>query len=63
MKAVIIKGLHQVKVEDWPIPSIQAPGDVIIKTHVSGLCGRSTYHFRHLSLAPSTDRSTELTLA
>ncbi|WVR04915.1 hypothetical protein IAU60_001927 [Kwoniella sp. DSM 27419] len=39
MKAVIIKGLKHVAVEDRPVPVIEQPTDVILKTRVSGLCG------------------------
>jgi threonine dehydrogenase-like Zn-dependent dehydrogenase len=43
MKAVIIKGLKDVAVEDRPIPSIQSPTDIVVKTHVSGLCGERVF--------------------
>ena len=41
MKSVVIKGLKEVVVEDRPIPVIQDKGDIIVKTHISGLCGES----------------------
>lgn len=43
MKAVIIKGLKDVAVEDRPEPSIQSPTDIVVKTHVSGLCGERVF--------------------
>lgn len=38
-KGLVIKGLHQVALEQVPVPTIEEPSDVIIKVHISGLCG------------------------
>lgn len=39
MKAVVIKGPYEVKVEDRPIPKCVNPTDVVVKIRTSGLCG------------------------
>jgi len=41
MKGVIIKGLHEVAVEERDRPVIEQPTDVILKMRVAGLCGKS----------------------
>lgn len=41
MRAVVIKGPFDVKVEDRPLPELVKDTDVILKTHVAGLCGTS----------------------
>ncbi|OCF31448.1 hypothetical protein I316_06850 [Kwoniella heveanensis BCC8398] len=46
MKAVVIKGAFKVEVEQQPVPTIQKPTDVIIKTHYSGLCGSDLHNYR-----------------
>lgn len=40
MKAVILKESYRVAVEDVPVPQIKEDGDVLVKVHLAGLCGR-----------------------
>lgn len=40
MRAVVFKGVRQVVVEDRPVPTIQDPGDIIVKVKYTALCGR-----------------------
>lgn len=40
MRAVVFHGPFKVAVEERPIPRIQEPGDVIVKTSYTALCGR-----------------------
>ena len=40
MRAVVLKKPFEVKVEQVPVPRIQADSDVIIKVQQAGLCGR-----------------------
>ena len=55
MKGVIIKGLHEVAVEERDRPTIELPTDVILKMRVAGLCGKSklTCHRRESQLSSS----------
>lgn len=55
MKGVIIKGLHEVAVEERDRPTIERPTDVILKMRVAGLCGKSKLacHCRESSLGSS----------
>ena len=55
MKAVIIKGLKDVAVEDRPIPSVQSPTDIVVKTHVSGLCGERSSRTARNHLTSGSD--------
>ena len=41
MRAVILKESYKVAVEDVPTPKIKEDGDVLVKVHLAGLCGRS----------------------
>lgn len=41
MKGVVIQGVRDVAVHDVPMPTIKADTDVILKTRLSGLCGKS----------------------
>ncbi|EJT52254.1 hypothetical protein A1Q1_05464 [Trichosporon asahii var. asahii CBS 2479] len=38
MKAIMARGKYNLKLEDVPVPQIEMPTDVILKTRVSGLC-------------------------
>lgn len=40
MRAVVFHSPFNVAVEERPIPKIQDPGDVIVKTSYTALCGR-----------------------
>lgn len=39
MKAIMARGKYNLQLEDVPVPQIEHPTDVILKTRVSGLCG------------------------
>lgn len=40
MKAVVLRGDFNVKVEDVPVPHVEKDSDVVIKVHLAGLCGQ-----------------------
>ena len=40
MRAVVLKGVRQIEVEDRPVPTIVDDADMIVKVQLSGLCGR-----------------------
>ncbi|KAI2631228.1 GroES-like protein [Xylaria nigripes] len=46
MRAVVFKGTKVVTVEERPIPTIQDPGDVIVKVKYTALCGSELHVFR-----------------
>ncbi|KAI0404775.1 GroES-like protein [Xylaria palmicola] len=46
MRAVVLKGVREVAVEERPIPQIQDPKDVIIKVRYTALCGSELHVFR-----------------
>ncbi|KAM0257555.1 hypothetical protein ACHAPA_011680 [Fusarium lateritium] len=46
MRAVVLKGVRSVVVEDRPIPTIQDPRDVIVKVRYTALCGSELHVFR-----------------
>ncbi|KAJ4177975.1 hypothetical protein NW755_013525 [Fusarium falciforme] len=52
MKAVVFDGVLQVSVQDRPFPKIQNDDDVIIKVHMTALCGSELHVYR--GIEPST---------
>ncbi|KAJ8128501.1 hypothetical protein O1611_g5131 [Lasiodiplodia mahajangana] len=46
MRAVILRGVKDVAVEERPIPKIETPGDVIIKVRYTALCGSELHVYR-----------------
>ncbi|KFH42159.1 putative zinc-type alcohol dehydrogenase-like protein-like protein [Hapsidospora chrysogenum ATCC 11550] len=46
MRAVVFKGVKHVAVEERPVPSIQDPGDIIVKVEYTALCGSELHVFR-----------------
>jgi hypothetical protein len=40
MRAVVLKGVRSVAVEERPVPKIQDPKDIIVKVRYTALCGR-----------------------
>ena len=46
MKAVVFEGPHKVVVEDRPVPTIEAPTDIVVKVIYSALCGSELHVFR-----------------
>ncbi|KAI0433164.1 GroES-like protein [Xylaria sp. FL1042] len=53
MRAVVLKGVRDVAVEERPIPKIQDPTDIIVKVRYTALCGSELHVFRgHQASAP-----------
>jgi hypothetical protein len=49
MRAVIYEGKpFEIKVRDWPKPTIQMPEDAIVRITTSGLCGSEAHIYRGL---------------
>ncbi|KAI1327983.1 GroES-like protein [Xylariaceae sp. FL0255] len=46
MRAVVLKGVREVAVEMRPVPTIQEPGDIIVKVRYTALCGSEMHVFR-----------------
>lgn len=46
MQAVVFKGVRQIAVERRPIPICRNPTDVIVKVHVTALCGSELHVYR-----------------
>ncbi|GAP85067.1 putative zinc-type alcohol dehydrogenase-like protein [Rosellinia necatrix] len=46
MRAVVLKGVKEVAVEERPIPIIQDPRDIIVKVRYTALCGSELHVFR-----------------
>ncbi|KAI0964943.1 GroES-like protein [Xylaria arbuscula] len=53
MRAVVLKGVRDVAVEERPIPTIQDPKDIIVKVRYTALCGSELHVFSgHQASAP-----------
>lgn len=52
MKALTYQGIEQLRLDEVPVPQIAAPGDVIVRVDVAGLCGSDlhVYHGRETGL-------------
>ncbi|KAI0458820.1 GroES-like protein [Xylaria acuta] len=46
MRAVVLRGVRDVAIEERPIPTIQDPGDIVIKVRYTALCGSELHVFR-----------------
>ncbi|KAI0902859.1 GroES-like protein [Ustulina deusta] len=46
MRAVVLKGVRHVAIEERPIPTIQDPKDIIVKVKYTALCGSELHVFR-----------------
>ncbi|KAI5455637.1 chaperonin 10-like protein [Mariannaea sp. PMI_226] len=46
MRAVVFKGVKSVAVEERPMPTIQHPGDAIVKVQYTALCGSELHVYR-----------------
>ena len=46
MQAVIFKGVRKIAVENRPIPICKNSTDVVIKVHVTALCGSDLHIYR-----------------
>ncbi|RJE27582.1 alcohol dehydrogenase [Aspergillus sclerotialis] len=51
MQAVVFHAPFKVAVEERPIPKIQKPGDIIVKTSYTALCGSELHTFRGIEPA------------
>ncbi|CAF1158756.1 unnamed protein product [Adineta ricciae] len=55
MQAVVFKGVQKIVVEDRPIPICKDPTDVVIKVHVTALCGSDLHVYRGHETTSETD--------
>ncbi|KAI0436786.1 GroES-like protein [Xylaria telfairii] len=46
MRAVVLRGVRDVAIEERPIPTIQDPTDIIIRVRYTALCGSELHVFR-----------------
>ncbi|KAI0206615.1 GroES-like protein [Astrocystis sublimbata] len=46
MRAVVLKGVRQVTVEERPVPRIQDPTDIVVKVRYTALCGSELHVYR-----------------
>ncbi|KAH7028301.1 alcohol dehydrogenase [Macrophomina phaseolina] len=46
MNAVVLKKARQVALERRPVPSLEGPGEVLVKVEYSGLCGSDLHLYR-----------------
>lgn len=46
MRCVVLSGPREISVQDRPEPKIVNDGDVIVRVHLSGLCGEPSLSFR-----------------
>ncbi|KAI1171704.1 GroES-like protein [Nemania sp. FL0916] len=53
MRAVVLKGVRHVAVEERPVPKIQDPGDIIVKVKYTALCGSELHVFRGHQPSPT----------
>ncbi|KAM5352844.1 hypothetical protein ACJ41O_005566 [Fusarium nematophilum] len=53
MRAVVLKGIKDVAIEDRPPPTIQDPRDVIVKVRYTALCGSELHVFRGHQPSPT----------
>ena len=45
MKAVVLTGVRQMEVQDWPAPVIQDDTDVLLKIEQVGVCGSDVHYY------------------
>ena len=55
MQAVVFKGVQKIVVEDHPIPTCKDPTDVVIKVHITALCGSDLHVYRGHETMSETD--------
>lgn len=46
MKAVVFHGVHDIRVEDIPVPEVE-PGSLLIKVKACGICGTDLHIYKH----------------
>ena len=49
MKAVVLAGVGDVRVEDVAEPRIQAPGDAIVEVRATAICGADLFPFHGMT--------------
>lgn len=56
MKALTYQGVERLRLDDVPVPKIEAPGEAVIRIDVAGLCGSDlhVYHGRETGLDVGT---------
>ena len=47
MKAAVLTGVRTVEIRDVPLPRLESPDDVLLRTAVAGLCGSDLHYFTH----------------
>ncbi len=45
MKAVVLTGIRQMEIQDWPDPVIDKPTDVLLKIEQVGVCGSDVHYY------------------
>ncbi|OBT62381.1 hypothetical protein VE03_08427 [Pseudogymnoascus sp. 23342-1-I1] len=53
MKAVVFDGPHKVSLQDRPVPSVQAPTDIVVAVSYTALCGSELHVFRGHQPSPT----------
>ncbi|KAJ5734789.1 hypothetical protein N7533_013192 [Penicillium manginii] len=48
----VLEGIHKVKFEDRPIPTLENPHDVLINVRYTGICGSDVHYWEHGSIGP-----------
>jgi L-iditol 2-dehydrogenase len=47
MKAAVLHGIEDLRLEDRPVPRLQKPDDVLIRVRAIGVCGSDIHYYRH----------------
>ena len=45
MKAVVLTGIKQMEIQDWPDPAIEKDTDVLLKIEQVGVCGSDVHYY------------------
>ncbi|MGD8240233.1 MAG: NAD(P)-dependent alcohol dehydrogenase [Armatimonadota bacterium] len=51
MKAAVLHGVEDLRIDDVPVPSLPSPHDVIVRIQQVGVCGSDIHYFRHGRIA------------
>jgi L-iditol 2-dehydrogenase len=51
MKAAVLHGVEDLRIDDVPAPSIPSPHDVLVRIQQVGVCGSDIHYFRHGRIA------------
>ena len=50
MKAAVLHGIDDIRVEDVPKPELRAPDDCLIRIGACGICGSDNHFFKHMRI-------------